>query len=649
MKMGTVIYVLALLLVLPGGETVAAETGGQQAPDPMVAAAAADAPPKLIHAEKPRRPLVAPGQVDVAGTVWLSACVSRHGNVLHVVPARSSGNAALDQAALEAAYKNTYEPAVRGGVPVMAWVTFSVEFAPTETPEATSGGRPQDDSPSATQVPHPDESVSVDRRPELLRLRRPQYPRSALHNGETETVRIKALVDEKGKAQRAIVTESCGELYFDKAAMTSAYKSSFKPAIRAGRPTKCWLEYAVDFGLDDAEVPLPPPTDAIDDSAVETTSGDSVLHPEELASSDVAPEQLNDEESAFPSGSMEVEPGSRGAAVPSSATTETSDSTIETASGESPPVTDKLVPSGVVSQPVLRDSSAYPQEAVERGPTVSMAEVSLSAMTGTSDSASEATSDDSLPDPDEFVEVDVSPEMIHKEAPEYPRSAKEAGVTGIVWVKVLVNEGGEVIDARVGKSSGTQVLDDAAIEAGRKCKFTPAMHNGRPVKVWLSYPCEFTLSESAMQDNQPTETRVDSPAEVKRTDTLMREADTSAQGAPADTGKTPTGLDQDEDLPAPDEFVAVDEYPEVIHRENPEYPRPARDAGITGTVWVKVLVSEAGEVLKAAVDRSSGMDVLDDSAVEAALKWRFKPATHEGRPVKVWVSFPIEFTLDDSK
>lgn len=101
--------------------------------------------------------------------------------------------------------------------------------------------------------------------------------------------------------------------------------------------------------------------------------------------------------------------------------------------------------------------------------------------------------DDFLPAPDDFVPVEIYPEMIYEHKPTYPRLAEQAGITGRVWVKALVDEEGNVMKAMVGKSSGTESLDEAAVEAAYKCKFKPGIQNGRPVKVWVTYKVDFEL------------------------------------------------------------------------------------------------------------------------------------------------------------
>ncbi len=101
--------------------------------------------------------------------------------------------------------------------------------------------------------------------------------------------------------------------------------------------------------------------------------------------------------------------------------------------------------------------------------------------------------DDYLPSIDEFVPVEIYAEMIYYETPAYPRMAESAGLVGLVWIKALVGRDGSVKDAVVFKTSGTASLDDAALKAAPECKFKPAIQNGRPVAMWVTYRVEFIL------------------------------------------------------------------------------------------------------------------------------------------------------------
>lgn len=117
-----------------------------------------------------------------------------------------------------------------------------------------------------------------------------------------------------------------------------------------------------------------------------------------------------------------------------------------------------------------------------------------------------------------------------------------------------------------------------------------------------------------------------------------------------EAGDIVVDIPDEEYLPAPDEFVPVEIYAEMIYEEVPDYPRLAREAGMEAVVWVKALVDKEGNVKRAMVLKSSGSRAgFDEAAVAAAYKCKFKPAIQNGRPVAVWVSYAVEFTLTDTE
>jgi len=97
-----------------------------------------------------------------------------------------------------------------------------------------------------------------------------------------------------------------------------------------------------------------------------------------------------------------------------------------------------------------------------------------------------------FPTADEFVAVEEMPVEIRHEDPIYPEMAELTEKSGIVWVQALVDKEGRVRDARVLKPSGTNVgFEEAALEAAYKNLYRPAIQNGSPVPVWVSYKVEF--------------------------------------------------------------------------------------------------------------------------------------------------------------
>ncbi|MBD3402571.1 TonB family protein [candidate division GN15 bacterium] len=108
-----------------------------------------------------------------------------------------------------------------------------------------------------------------------------------------------------------------------------------------------------------------------------------------------------------------------------------------------------------------------------------------------------------------------------------------------------------------------------------------------------------------------------------------------------------TKADSAEQLPGRHDFVAVDKQPELTHMEQPVYPEKEKSAGITGRVYIQALVDKQGTVRKALVSRSSGNAQLDEAARTAALKNKFTPAEVDGKPVAIWVTYSVDFLLED--
>lgn len=74
---------------------------------------------------------------------------------------------------------------------------------------------------------------------------------------------------------------------------------------------------------------------------------------------------------------------------------------------------------------------------------------------------------------------------------EYPPLLREAGITGTTLVWFHIDETGTVTDARVGRSSEHEALDEAALRVARAARFTPARNRGETVAVWVAFPIRF--------------------------------------------------------------------------------------------------------------------------------------------------------------
>lgn len=101
-------------------------------------------------------------------------------------------------------------------------------------------------------------------------------------------------------------------------------------------------------------------------------------------------------------------------------------------------------------------------------------------------------------DPANYAEtVDTPPEIdggmkALAEKIVYPPEAKEAGVEGMVLLRLLIGKDGRVDDVSVEKSDSEQ-LNNAAITAVKGIRFTPGKVDGVAVNTKVMLPVKFKL------------------------------------------------------------------------------------------------------------------------------------------------------------
>ncbi len=84
--------------------------------------------------------------------------------------------------------------------------------------------------------------------------------------------------------------------------------------------------------------------------------------------------------------------------------------------------------------------------------------------------------------------------------------------------------------------------------------------------------------------------------------------------------------------------------PALIYKVEPEYSEEARKAKHQGTVVLYIVVDDKGNPQGMRVVRPIGLG-LDEKAIEAVKKWRFKPGLKDGRPVAVAATIEVNFRL----
>ena len=91
----------------------------------------------------------------------------------------------------------------------------------------------------------------------------------------------------------------------------------------------------------------------------------------------------------------------------------------------------------------------------------------------------------------------------------------------------------------------------------------------------------------------------------------------------------------------------LDQKPVAIAQINPQHPKDLLKAKVEGQVVLLFIVDEQGRVEDPRVENSSRPE-FEKPALDAVRKWKFKPGTKEGEPVKTYIRQPIRFSIATS-
>jgi protein TonB len=89
----------------------------------------------------------------------------------------------------------------------------------------------------------------------------------------------------------------------------------------------------------------------------------------------------------------------------------------------------------------------------------------------------------------------------------------------------------------------------------------------------------------------------------------------------------------------------VDSAPSVASEVKVPYPEEARRAGIEGTVTLSITIDFDGKVVAAKLIGGPGYG-LNEAALEAIRRFKFKPAIKNGEPVSTEMKYAYTFLLD---
>lgn len=113
---------------------------------------------------------------------------------------------------------------------------------------------------------------------------------------------------------------------------------------------------------------------------------------------------------------------------------------------------------------------------------------------------------------------------------------------------------------------------------------------------------------------------------------------TAAPSEPAGAPKTPKAIDTNKPK-------IIGQLSYLGRPPQPIYPRASERRKEQGKVVVRVLISIEGKVLETSVQSSSGYERLDNAAIAAVRKAKFKPYTENGIAYRAMADIPFDFVL----
>lgn len=89
----------------------------------------------------------------------------------------------------------------------------------------------------------------------------------------------------------------------------------------------------------------------------------------------------------------------------------------------------------------------------------------------------------------------------------------------------------------------------------------------------------------------------------------------------------------------------LDSPPQPVSKSQPTFPQSLLRKGVGGRVVCAVVVGPDGRVNSATIKQSSGNGGLDDAALKAVRKWKFKPAVRGGKTIQATALVPFNFEV----
>jgi TonB family protein len=301
--------------------------------------------------------------------------------------------------------------------------------------------------------------------PRVVREQKPTYTPAAMANGVQGAVALEVVVMENGTVGEVRVVKSLDPTFgLDDQAVAAARQWMFEPARdSAGIPVPVVVSLELQFTLSKS-VPAPAQVQ------VTAPAGASVTPPRKIRTGNPS----------YPAVARQA--GVEGTVV-IEALTDVAGRIVSVRSVRSIPLLDEAAMAAVRQweyTPALVNDTAVPL-VVTATFHFSLADEAVSAG-GPGGAAAPLRVGGAIQEPRKLKNV----------FPVYPQEARDAGIQGMVILEAVIDEGGNVVDARVIRS--VPMLDEAALSAVRQWKYTPPTLDGVPKTVIMTVTVNFTLN-----------------------------------------------------------------------------------------------------------------------------------------------------------
>jgi protein TonB len=88
--------------------------------------------------------------------------------------------------------------------------------------------------------------------------------------------------------------------------------------------------------------------------------------------------------------------------------------------------------------------------------------------------------------------------------------------------------------------------------------------------------------------------------------------------------------------------------PVILRKVEPVYPAQASAKRLQGKVTVEAVILQSGRIASVKVLESTN-PIFNDAARRAILRWRYSPATVDGKPVAIYFTVVVDFKLKRGK